>query len=123
MPHSVTQFLTSSAAVCDAVLRLRGPALTAELGRIAAAVTGSPWGRYVPEGVTPGSAAPRGALLQELAYEQHRFGRFEVAGRDDYDDIERQHLASLAGLAASVLQVHERAQRTTHAYVQVEAQL
>jgi len=123
MPHSVTQFLTSSAAVCDAVLRLRGPALTAELGRIAAAITGSSWGRYVPEGVTPGSAAPRGALLQDLAYEQHRFGRFEVAGRDDYDDIERQHLASLAGLAASVLQVHERAQRTTHAYVQVEAQL
>ena len=123
MPHSVTEFLSSSAAICDAVLRLRGPALTAELGRIAAAITGSSWGRYVPEGVTPGSAAPRGALLQELAYEQHRFGRFEVAGRDHYDDIERQHLASLAGLAASVLQVHERAQRTTHAYVQVEAQL
>ncbi|GGY85966.1 putative bifunctional diguanylate cyclase/phosphodiesterase [Pseudoduganella plicata] len=123
MPHSVTEFLTSSAAVCDAVLRLRGPALTAELGRIAAAITGSSWGRYVPEGVTPGSAAPRGALVQELAYEQHRFGRFEVAGRDDYDDVERRHLASLADLAAGVLQVHERAQRTTHAYVQVEAQL
>jgi diguanylate cyclase (GGDEF)-like protein/PAS domain S-box-containing protein len=123
MPHSVTEFLTSSAAVCDAVLRLRGPALTAELGRIAAAITGSSWGRYVPEGVTPGSAAPRGALVQELAYEQHRFGRFEVAGRDDYDDVERQHLATLASLAAGVLQVHERAQRTTHAYVQVEAQL
>ncbi|AXA91677.1 bifunctional diguanylate cyclase/phosphodiesterase [Massilia sp. YMA4] len=123
MPHPVTEFLGSSAAVCDAVLRLRGPALTAELGRIAAAVTHSPWGRYVPEGVTPGSAAPRGALVQEVAYEQHRFGRFEVAGRDDYGVVEREHLASLAGLAGSVLQVHERAQRTTHAYVQVEAQL
>ena len=123
MPYSVTDFLTSSAAVCDAVLRLRGPALTAELGRIAAAVTHSSWGRYVPEGVTPGSAAPRGALLQVLAYDQHRFGRFEVAGRLDYDDVERQNLASLAGLAASVLQVHELAHRTTHAYVQVEAQL
>eukprot|EP01034_Spumella_vulgaris_P005587 gene5587-7136_t len=31
------------------------------------------------------------------------FGRFEVAGRDDYSDAERQHLASLAALAASVL--------------------
>ncbi len=119
----VTDFLGSSAAVCDAVLRLRGPALAAELGRIAAEVTRSPWGRYVPaDGAPPESAPYGGALLQDVVYDNHRFGCFEVAGRP-YGTIERQHLASLAGLAASVLQVHSVAQRTTHAYVQVEAKL
>jgi len=119
----VTDFLGSSAAVCDAVLRLRGPALAAELGRIAAEVTHSPWGRYVPADATPGEPAPPGALTQNVTYDNHRFGRLEVAGRLDYDTVERQHLASLAGLAGSVLQVHSVAQRTTHAYVQVEAKL
>ncbi len=122
-PFPVSELLNSSTAVCDAVLRLRGPALTAELGRIAAAVTHSAWGRYVPDGVTPATAAPFGALVQDVAYDGHRFGRFEVAGRDGYDSAGREHLAGLATLAASVLQMHERAQRTTHAYVQVEAQL
>jgi diguanylate cyclase (GGDEF)-like protein/PAS domain S-box-containing protein len=46
-----------------------------------------------------------------------------VGGRAQFSDIERQQLASLASLAASVLQVHSLAQRSTHAYVQVEAQL
>jgi len=122
-PFPVSELLNSSTAVCDAVLRLRGPALTAELGRIAAAVTHSAWGRYVPDGVTPATGAPFGALAQDVAYEGHSFGRFEVAGRDGDDGTARDQLASLAGLAASVLQMHERAQRTTHAYVQVEAQL
>jgi diguanylate cyclase (GGDEF)-like protein/PAS domain S-box-containing protein len=120
---SVADFLDSSAALCDAVLRLRGPALTGELGRIAAEVTRSPWARYVPADATPADAAPVNALVQHVMFEGHRFGRFEVAGRDGYEAQERQHLCSLAALAASVLQVHSLAQRTTHAYAQLEAQL
>ena len=122
LAHPVSDFLGSSAALCDAVLRLRGAALTEELGRIARGVVHSPQGRYLPAG-TEGVEAWPGGLVQEIRFEDQSFGRFEVAGRGDYTDAERQHLASLAALAASVLQVHSIAQRSTHAYVQVEAQL
>ena len=40
-----------------------------------------------------------------------------------FNDTDRHHLASLAKLTASLLQVHSLAQRSTHAYVQVEARL
>ncbi|TWI70173.1 PAS domain S-box-containing protein/diguanylate cyclase (GGDEF)-like protein [Pseudoduganella lurida] len=121
--YSVADVIGCSAALSDAVLRLRGPAQVAELGRIAAALTRSPWGRYVPADVVAADPAPPHALVQEIAFDEHRFGRFEVAGRPSYSTVERQHLASLARLAASVLQVHSVAQRTTHAYVQMEAQM
>ncbi|QGZ41971.1 PAS domain S-box-containing protein/diguanylate cyclase (GGDEF)-like protein [Pseudoduganella flava] len=123
LAHPVSDFIASSAALCDAVLRLRGAALTAELGRIAADVTHSPWARYVPAGDTAAEPAPPHALAQEVVFDGRHFGRFEVAGRAGYGAVERQHLASLASLAGSVLQVHTLAQRTTHAYAQVEAQL
>jgi diguanylate cyclase (GGDEF)-like protein/PAS domain S-box-containing protein len=122
LAHPVSDFLGSSAALCDAVLRLRGAALTEELGRIARSVVHSPQGRYLPAG-TEGLDAWPGGLVQEIRFENQSFGRFEVAGRGDYTDAERQHLSSLAALAGSVLQVHSIAQRSTHAYVQVEAQL
>ena len=120
-----TDFLTSSAALCDAILRLRGPALLEELGRIAREVTVSPHGRYVPRDMTPATGLPgwESGLSQLIQFDDQYFGRFEVSGRDSYPDATKQHLASLAGLAASVLQVHSVAQRTTHAYVQVEARL
>lgn len=121
LAHPVSDFLGSSAALCDAVLRLRGAALTEELGRIARGVVHSPQGRYLPAGAE-GEPWP-GGLVQDIRFDNQYFGRFEVSGRDDYTDAERQHLASLAALAASVLQVHSIAQRSTHAYVQVEAQL
>ncbi|MGO4380798.1 putative bifunctional diguanylate cyclase/phosphodiesterase [Pseudoduganella sp. RAF53_2] len=120
--HPVSDFLDSSAALCDAVLRLRGPALAAELGRIARDVTQSPHGRWVPAGTNPSDALPGQALHQNVMFDDQFFGRFEVSG-GTYDDKVRQHLASLAALAGSVLQVHSIAQRTTHAYVQVEAKL
>ena len=41
----------------------------------------------------------------------------------NFSDEDRHHLASLAKLTASLLQVHSLAQRSTHAFVQVEAQL
>jgi diguanylate cyclase (GGDEF)-like protein/PAS domain S-box-containing protein len=121
----VTDFLSSSAALCDAVLRLRGPALVEELGRIVRDVLDSPVGGY--EAAAGGTRTPLPAdgarLSQDICFESEYFGRFIVAGRDCYSDLDRQHLASLASLAASVLQVHSLAQRSTHAYVQVEAQL
>ncbi len=123
--HPVSDFLASSAALCDAVLRLRGPALVEELGRIARDVTGSPHGRFVPRDMTPATGLPgwEHGLSQLIQFDDHYFGRFEVSGRDSYPDVTKQHLASLASLAGSVLQVHSVAQRTTHAYVQVEARL
>ena len=121
-------FLSSSAALCDAVLRLRGAALADELGRIVRDVLGSPLGRYeAAEGgpviPLPSPAVGHEQLSQEIRFEQQYFGRFVVARAAGYSETDRQHLASLASLAASVLQVHSLAQRSAHAYVQVEAQL
>jgi hypothetical protein len=48
LAQPVSDFLSNSAALCDAVLRLRGNALTEELGRIVRAVMNSPLGEYVP---------------------------------------------------------------------------
>lgn len=131
----VSDFLTNSAALCDAVLRLRGTALTQELGRIVRAVLNSPLGEYIPADAAalllqPAAAPVQAAnddavpsLSQDIHYDGHFFGRFVVSGRAGYSAQDRQHLASLASLAGSVLQVHSVAQRTTHAYVQMEAQL
>lgn len=119
----VADSLGSSAALCDAVLRLRGPALADELARIAGEVTCSPWARYVPADTTPATPPPPDALTQEVTYEGTSFGHFDVAGAAHYGATERQRLAALASLAAGVLQVHSLAQRSTHAYAQVEALL
>jgi len=135
LAQPVSDFLTNSAALCDAVLRLRGTALTQELGRILRAVLNSPLGEYIPADsaalllhppTAPVLAANDDAvpsLSQDVRFDNHFFGRFVVSGRDRYNEQDRQHLASLANLAGSVLQVHSVAQRTTHAYVQMEAQL
>ncbi|MBJ7314366.1 putative bifunctional diguanylate cyclase/phosphodiesterase [Rugamonas sp. CCM 8940] len=127
LAHPVSDFLSNSAALCDAVLRLRGAALAEELGRIARSVLNSPEGHYLPadheavRGAAP--ADPESSLSQDVRFDEQCFGRFVVSGRPHYSEIDRQHLASLASVAASVLQVHSLAQRSTHAYVQVEAQL
>ncbi|MBW8900547.1 MAG: EAL domain-containing protein [Massilia sp.] len=114
-------FVGGSAAVCDAVLKLRGDALYAELGRIAGALLASPHGAFIPADAVP--AAPReGGLLQEVRADGLCFGHYEVAGRAYSLDDWRQ-LEGLAGLTGSLMQVHSLAQRTTHAYAQVEAQL
>ena len=133
--HPVSDFLNSSAALCDAVLRLRGPALSEELGRIVRGVLNSPLGDYLPADaaklllrppvveVQAANDAAVPSLSQDIYFEDQYFGRFVVSGRAHYSDLDRQQLASLAGLAASVLQVHSVAQRSTHAYAQMEAQL
>lgn len=114
--------LACSAALCDAVLQLRGAALAAELGRIARIMLASPQGQFlIAEADLNIDTA--GALSQDIVVEGCYFGRFVVAGCLHYGASERQQLASLAALAGRVLQVQAQAQRATHAYAQVEAQL
>jgi diguanylate cyclase (GGDEF)-like protein/PAS domain S-box-containing protein len=117
----------SSAAACDAVLRLRGDALYAALGQIAAALLASPEGGFAVGMDTDAdtdadSGAEEGVLMCEVRAGAECYGRYRVAGRRYGADDQRQ-LDSLAGLTATLLQVHALAQRTTHAYAQVEAQL
>ncbi|MCS0584599.1 EAL domain-containing protein [Massilia pinisoli] len=122
MPAAATMdFVGGSAALCDAVMALRGDELYAALGRIAGAVLASPHGAFVPADAAP-AATLEGALLQEVRADGQCFGRYEVAGRAYSLDDWRQ-LEGLAGLTGSLMQVHSLAQRTTHAYAQVEAQL
>ncbi|MEO7497900.1 MAG: EAL domain-containing protein [Massilia sp.] len=125
----VSDFASSSGAVCDAVLRLRGDALADELGRVARALLGSPYGVFV----ATGGAAPQGtaelfvdgaqSLCQDVVFEGQPFGQYAVAGRVSYGEAERRNLAALAALTANLLQVHSLAQRSTNAFAKVEARL
>ena len=121
-------FVACSAALSEAVVRLRGEALSAELGRIAATLLASPEGRFIAaDPLVPAAPAPRtarhGLLVHEIHVDGACHGRYEVGGRDDYDDEDRRHLAGLAALTGTLLQVHSLARRATHAYAGIEAQL
>ncbi|WP_091873581.1 putative bifunctional diguanylate cyclase/phosphodiesterase [Massilia yuzhufengensis] len=118
-------FNGATAAVCDAVLRLRGEALHDALGQAAADLLASPRGRFLP-GAGAGVGSPIGAspvLRQVVAGASEQFGIYEVAGRAHYAPDDARQLASLAHLTASLLQVHSLAVRSTHAYAAMEAQL
>ncbi len=126
--RSTPDLLACGAQLCQAVLHLDGGELERELGRIAASVTASAAGRYLPgsagtEIETGAAVSDQEALSQNIFFEGQYLGRFIVSGRRDYDDLDRRHLATLAGLTANVLQVQALAQRSSHAYLQVEAQL
>ncbi|WP_081933593.1 bifunctional diguanylate cyclase/phosphodiesterase [Massilia sp. 9096] len=118
---STLDFVGSSAAACDAILKLRGQALYLELGRIAGAMLACPQGVFV-EIHAPAPAPARATLTVEVGLDGQSFGRFELAGRP-FTLEDRRQLEALAGVTATLLQVHGLAQRTTHAYAQVEAQL
>ena len=116
-------FVGGTTAVCDAIFRLRGDILHQELGRLAAVLTASPDGRFVPgagliEPNQPGARILRHAVAAGI----EQFGWYEVSG-GDYDDETERKLAALAQLTASLMQMHALAQRSTHAYAQMEAQL
>jgi diguanylate cyclase (GGDEF)-like protein/PAS domain S-box-containing protein len=114
-----------SAAACDAILKLRGDALYAELGRIAGAMLACPQAAFVADAradvPTPAHAREH-PLAVQVGTDSQRFGRYELAGRP-FTQEDRRQLEGLASLTATLLQVHGLAQRTTHAYAQVEAQL
>jgi diguanylate cyclase (GGDEF)-like protein/PAS domain S-box-containing protein len=112
----------SSAAVCQAVLGLRGDALHAELGRIAGGLLACPRAAFVAGPAAVATAAAGDVLSAEVALDSGSFGRYELRGRT-FSDEERRQLAALATLTATLLQMHGLAQRITHAYAQVEAQL
>jgi diguanylate cyclase (GGDEF)-like protein/PAS domain S-box-containing protein len=110
----------SSAAICQAVLKLRAEALHAELARIAGTQLACPQAAFV---VAPlAGPAPDGVLSAQVMLDADCLGRYELAGRPFGSDDQRQ-LDALATLTATLLQMHGLAQRTTHAYAQVEAQL
>jgi diguanylate cyclase (GGDEF)-like protein/PAS domain S-box-containing protein len=108
----------SSAALCQAVLKLRGEALHAELGRIAGSLLACPQAEFVA-----GSGdTDDGVLASQVMSNGDVLGRYTLGGRS-FGDAEQRQLDALATLTATLLQMHGLAQRTTHAYAQVEAQL
>ena len=117
-------FVGSSAAVCDAVMKLRGDALHAELGRIAASLLSSPHGVYGACSACemPSHMPLEGGLAHVVRADGACIGRYEVAGRA-YTLEDWRQLEGLAALTGTLLQMHGLAQRTTHAYAQIEAQL
>ena len=124
-----TDILSSSAALCEAVMHMRGEPLADELGRIACGLLASPGGVFVPcvlgasDDVTQLYPVDMVGLTQEIACNGRRFGRFAVWGRALYDEGDRQHLQSLARLTANLLQMHSLALRSTHAYAEIKRKL
>lgn len=117
-------FVGGTTAVCDAILRLRGDALHQELGRLAALLTGSPEGRFVPGAGLIDPNPPGARILRHaVAAGIEQFGWYEVSGGAGYCAETERKLVSLAHLTASLMQMHALAQRSTHAYAQMEAQL
>ena len=130
--HPVTDFMSSSAALCEAVLRLRGRPLADELGRIAGQLLASPAGLYLAAGEPTGEEGSGArasfpdttdSLSREISRDGQVFGRYQVWGRSGYTARDGELLDNLAGLTASLLQIYSLAQRSTHAYLQIEAQI
>jgi diguanylate cyclase (GGDEF)-like protein/PAS domain S-box-containing protein len=113
-------FLGSSAAVGQAVLNLRGEALHAELGRIAGSLLDCPQAGFAA--TLPTAASPAGALVREVRLGDDCLGHYALGGRA-FEAEDGRQLDALADLTATLLRMHGLAQRTTHAYAQVEAQL
>ncbi|MFC5550510.1 putative bifunctional diguanylate cyclase/phosphodiesterase [Massilia aerilata] len=108
----------SSAALCQAVLGLRGDALHAELGRVAGELLACSLAVFV----AGCSDAGDGVLASQVMLNGDVLGHYQLGGRT-FGDADRRQLDALATLTGTLLQMHGLAQRTTHAYAQVEAQL
>jgi len=115
-------FVGGSAAVCEAVIRLRGEALSQELGRVARELMSSPAGRFVQGAGSFETGVFGGSLRHPVCAGTEQFGYYEVAGRG-YCDSDYRQLAALAQLTGNLMQMQALAQRSTHAYAQMEAQL
>ena len=110
----------SSASICQAVLTLRGEALHAELGRIAGGLLAAPDAVFIA--CTKAADAQDGLLSAQVRQNGDTLGRYELKGRA-FGSEDQHQLDALAALTGTLLQMHGLAQRTTHAYAQVEAQL
>ena len=115
-------FIGGSAAVCDAVIRLRGEALSQELGRIVRELLACTSGRFVQGAGSFETGIYGGALRHPVFAGTEQFGYYEVAGRS-YRDSDYRQLATLAHLTGNLMHMQALAQRSTHAYAQMEAQL
>jgi diguanylate cyclase (GGDEF)-like protein/PAS domain S-box-containing protein len=113
-------FAGSSAAVSLAVLKLRGAALHAELARIAGGLLGCAQAAFVAAPLPGG--LPCDVLTAHVMLDTVSLGRYELKGRP-FGDADQRQLDALATVTATLLQMHGLAQRTTHLYAQVEAQL
>jgi diguanylate cyclase (GGDEF)-like protein/PAS domain S-box-containing protein len=127
-----TDIISTSVALCEAVMHMRGDFLADELGRLGRNLLGSPFGVFMPSESEGGGAdddtgslipGKLEGLVQDVACNGRHFGRFAVWGRPMYDSGDEQHLASLAKLTANLLQMHMMALRSTHAYADIERQL
>ncbi|CAH0304448.1 putative signaling protein CC_0091 [Massilia sp. Bi118] len=119
-PAPLLDIAGSSAAVCQAVLGLRGDALHVELGRIAGELLAAPQGVFATGAVA--SDAGEGLLAAQVTLNGDVLGHYRLGGRN-FGEADRRQLDTLATLTGTLLQMHGLAQRTTHAYAQVEAQL
>ena len=122
----VPDLAAASSAACEAVLRLRGDMLATALGRIAGELTDCPQANFVA-GVADAGARPRagvpGAWHYAVETDGVQYGHFELSGCDFVEPAATRALASLCTMIASLLQMQSLAQRSTHAFVQVEAKL
>lgn len=120
LPEQRMDFAAASAAVCSAVMRLRGAVLEEELGRVLRALLCCDDAAFVPplEG-----GAHAGALVEPVCAEGFEFGFFVVAREHDWSDEQRRNLTALAALTGTLLQMQSFARRSTRAFAQVEAQL
>ena len=102
-PH----YLTCSAELCEAVMRLRGRALAQQLSSIARILLESPDGRYFQ-----GSSPDKQDLAQEITSDGECYGLYAVSGRvGGYNYLDRMRLAALARLTASLLQAQVNTDR------------
>jgi diguanylate cyclase (GGDEF)-like protein/PAS domain S-box-containing protein len=129
-PHTAPAFVpdlpAASAAACEAVLRLRGDMLAAALGRIAGALTDCPRASFISGSVDIGTlpqASEPGVWHYAVESDGVQYGYFDLSGCDVVEPSATRALTCLATLVASLLQMQSLAQRSTHAYVQVEAKL
>ncbi len=125
-----TDIISSSTALCEAVMHMRGTVLSEELGRIVRALLGSPCGVFVPaapDGAVQAPLAPfpdnMEGLAEDIVCSGRRFGHYAVWGRPMYDNGDRQNLSSLANLTANLLQLHALALKSSHAFSEIERQL
>jgi diguanylate cyclase (GGDEF)-like protein/PAS domain S-box-containing protein len=134
-----SDYASGSAALGEAVVRLRGEELARELGRVVRQVMDSEYGRFVPAPALGGrdeagaaidviasggrTASISYQLACEIEFDKRRFGRFLVARPQPYEERDRDRLGKFAALAASLLHGQALARLSADACALLEEQL
>ena len=98
---AIAEMAASSAAICQAVLTLRGEALHAELARIAGGLLAAPDAAFIA--CTKPADAQDGLLSAQVWQNGDSLGRYELKGRPFVPEDQRQ-LDALAALTGTLLQ-------------------